>query len=62
MSVSAPAVRQRPRQQQRRVTVRPEAAVRTRVGRHGVYDVTVRRGDEVIAEFRGRSTGLPPPP
>jgi acyl-CoA thioesterase len=39
-----------------------EAAVRTRVGRHGVYDVTVRRGDEVIAEFRGRSTSLPAPP
>ncbi|WP_086785872.1 hydroxyphenylacetyl-CoA thioesterase PaaI [Crossiella equi] len=24
-------------------------------GRSGVYDVTVRRGDTVIAEFRGRS-------
>ena len=24
-------------------------------GRHGIYDVTVRRGDEVVAEFRGRS-------
>ena len=32
-----------------------EAAVRSRFGRSGVYDVTVRRGDEVIAEFRGRS-------
>ena len=31
------------------------AAVRTRFGRHGIYDITVRRGDEVIAEFRGRS-------
>ena len=26
-----------------------------RFGRSGIYDVTVRRGDEVIAEFRGRS-------
>lgn len=24
-------------------------------GRTGLYDVTVRRGDEVLAEFRGRS-------
>ena len=31
------------------------AAVRTRFGRHGIYDITVRRGDEVVAEFRGRS-------
>jgi acyl-CoA thioesterase len=34
-------------------------------GRTGVYDVTVRVGDEVVAEFRGRSRtvpGLPPPP
>jgi acyl-CoA thioesterase len=31
------------------------AAVRTKFGRSGVYDVTVRRGDEVVAEFRGRS-------
>lgn len=35
-----------------------EARMRTRHGRTGVYDVTVRRGDEVIAEFRGRSTEL----
>ena len=28
---------------------------RTRYGRSGIYDVTVLRGDEVIAEFRGRS-------
>ena len=27
----------------------------TRFGRSGIYDVTVRRGAEVIAEFRGRS-------
>ena len=34
------------------------AQLRTRQGRHGIYDVTVRRGDEVIAEFRGRSSEL----
>ncbi|MGI8678946.1 MAG: hydroxyphenylacetyl-CoA thioesterase PaaI [Jatrophihabitans sp.] len=34
------------------------AAVRTRSGRFGIYDVTVRRGDDVIAEFRGRSMEL----
>ncbi|MBY8341097.1 hydroxyphenylacetyl-CoA thioesterase PaaI [Streptomyces spinosirectus] len=27
----------------------------TRFGRSGVYDVSVRRGDEVVAVFRGRS-------
>lgn len=27
----------------------------TRFGRSGIYDVTVRRGDAVVAEFRGRS-------
>ena len=32
-----------------------EAVVRTRFGRAGLYDVTVRRDGEVIAEFRGRS-------
>jgi len=32
-----------------------EAALRTSFGRNGIYDVTVRRGDQVIAEFRGRS-------
>lgn len=32
-----------------------EARVRSRFGRNGIYDVTVTRGDEVIAEFRGRS-------
>jgi acyl-CoA thioesterase len=31
------------------------AEERTRFGRSGVYDVTVKRGDEVVAEFRGRS-------
>ncbi len=37
-----------------------EAVVRTRFGRSGVYDVTVRRvsDDQVIAEFRGRSQQL----
>jgi acyl-CoA thioesterase len=34
------------------------AQVRTRFGRSGIYDVTVRRGDDVVAEFRGRSTRL----
>ncbi|QUX31349.1 hydroxyphenylacetyl-CoA thioesterase PaaI [Nocardiopsis akebiae] len=29
-------------------------------GRSGLYDVTVRRGEEVVAEFRGRSRTLPP--
>lgn len=28
-------------------------------GRSGVYDVTVRRGEEIVAEFRGRSRTLP---
>jgi acyl-CoA thioesterase len=37
-----------------------EAKVRSRRGRSGIYDVTVRRGDDVIAEFRGRSTELRP--
>jgi acyl-CoA thioesterase len=32
-----------------------EAIERTRRGRSGIYDVTVRRGTEIIAEFRGRS-------
>lgn len=31
------------------------ASLRTSFGRSGIYDVTVRRGDDVIAEFRGRS-------
>jgi len=31
------------------------ATERVRYGRSGVYDVTVTRGGEVIAEFRGRS-------
>jgi acyl-CoA thioesterase len=32
-----------------------DAALRTRWGRQAIYDVTIRRGDEVVAEFRGRS-------
>jgi acyl-CoA thioesterase len=27
-------------------------------GRSGIYDVTIRRGDTVVAEFRGRSRSL----
>lgn len=32
-----------------------DARERTTFGRSGIYDVTVRRGLDVIAEFRGRS-------
>ncbi|MFD3404286.1 hydroxyphenylacetyl-CoA thioesterase PaaI [Kribbella sp. NPDC058693] len=35
-----------------------EASERTTFGRNAIYDVTVTRGDEVIAEFRGRSRQL----
>ncbi|MEV6107782.1 hydroxyphenylacetyl-CoA thioesterase PaaI [Streptomyces sp. NPDC051940] len=31
------------------------AEERTRFGRSGIYDVTVHRGEDVVAEFRGRS-------
>ncbi len=31
------------------------AVERTLFGRSGIYDVTVRRGEEIVAEFRGRS-------
>ena len=34
------------------------AEERSREGRHGVYDVDVRRPDGVVATFRGRSTSL----
>ena len=34
------------------------AGLRTRYGRNGIYDVTVQRGDEIIAEFRGRSRAV----
>lgn len=36
------------------------AAERAKFGRSGIYDVSVRRGDEVVAEFRGRSRELRP--
>ncbi len=32
-----------------------EAVERTRSGRDGTYDVTVRRGNDVVAEFEGHS-------
>jgi acyl-CoA thioesterase len=34
------------------------AEERVSYGRSGIYDVRVRRGDEVVAEFRGRSRSL----
>jgi acyl-CoA thioesterase len=37
------------------------AVERTSFGRSGIYDVTVRRGDDVVAEFRGRSHRLARP-
>lgn len=39
-----------------------QAEVRSRAGRSGVYDVTVRSGDEVVAEFRGRARAVPSMP
>ncbi|GAA2150909.1 hydroxyphenylacetyl-CoA thioesterase PaaI [Kitasatospora kazusensis] len=43
-----------------------EAAERTRYGRYGIYDVTVRRPEgPIVAEFRGHSvmlSGRPPEP
>ncbi|MBB5785012.1 hypothetical protein [Nonomuraea jabiensis] len=36
-----------------------DAAERTRYGRSGIYDITVRGADgRVVAEFRGRSREL----
>lgn len=35
-----------------------EAVERTLFGRSGIYDITVRRGAEIVAEFRGRSRTL----
>jgi acyl-CoA thioesterase len=32
-----------------------DAVERNRSGRNGIYDIRVLRGDEVVAEFRGRS-------
>lgn len=34
------------------------AKERTRFGRSGVYDVTLLRGEQVVAEFRGRSRSI----
>jgi acyl-CoA thioesterase len=34
------------------------ARMRGRYGRNGIYDVTVTRGEELVAEFRGRSHEL----
>lgn len=34
------------------------AVERSREGRHGVYDVTVSRDDEVVAEFTGHSAEI----
>ena len=36
------------------------AVERVLSGRSGLYDVTVRRGDDVVLEFRGRSRAVPP--
>jgi acyl-CoA thioesterase len=36
-----------------------EAVERARSGRSGLYDVTVRAGDDVVAEFRGRTRQVP---
>jgi acyl-CoA thioesterase len=42
-------------------TLTAEARVRSRYGRNGIYDVTVTLGDQVIAEFRGRSSQVREP-
>ncbi|MEU3790223.1 hydroxyphenylacetyl-CoA thioesterase PaaI [Streptomyces fructofermentans] len=34
------------------------AEERVRFGRSGIYDVSVLRGDQVVAEFRGRSRSI----
>ncbi|MDX2704275.1 hydroxyphenylacetyl-CoA thioesterase PaaI [Streptomyces sp. PA03-6a] len=34
------------------------AQERTRFGRSGIYDVSILRGDQVVAEFRGRSRSI----
>jgi acyl-CoA thioesterase len=38
------------------------ATERVRYGRNGIYDVTVRAGEAVVAEFRGRSRTVGGPP
>jgi acyl-CoA thioesterase len=35
------------------------AELRSAAGRSGVYDVTIRAGEAVVAEFRGRSRAVP---
>ncbi len=35
------------------------AVERVLAGRSGLYDVTVRRGDDIVLEFRGRSRAVP---
>jgi acyl-CoA thioesterase len=40
-------------------TLVAEAQERALRGRSGLYDVTVRNADAVVAEFRGRSRALP---
>lgn len=35
-----------------------EAVERTRIGRNGLYDVTVCSGTDLVAEFRGHSVAL----
>lgn len=42
-------------------TLVAEAVERQRYGRSGIYDVTVRCGDRVVAEFRGHSRTLSRP-
>jgi acyl-CoA thioesterase len=42
-----------------------EAVERAKTGRSGLYDVTVRSGEDAVVEFRGRTRqvpGLPTPP
>ncbi len=39
-------------------TLVADARERVRRGRSGIYDVTVRRDDEVVAEFRGHSRAI----
>jgi len=39
-------------------TLEAVATERVTYGRSGIYDVTVTRGEEVIAEFRGRSRAV----
>ncbi|WLP89271.1 hydroxyphenylacetyl-CoA thioesterase PaaI [Gordonia sp. NB41Y] len=41
-------------------TLVAEAVERERFGRNGIYDVTVRCGDHVVAEFRGDSRTIAP--